>query len=143
MRYSQLYKTFAYLFLGRVEHVLDAQQPEEQHCFRAGRRFEEHLLSANILLDKAEATGFPVWIISLDLSKAFDRARWPALWTALFEQGDPQHLIWILQRVYHGQHGRSEGPITYHRRSATRLRSQSTVILCRLGICYAKMTQRT
>ena len=23
--------------------------------------------------DKAEATGFPVWIISLDLSKAFDR----------------------------------------------------------------------
>ena len=100
-----LYKTFAYLLLGRLEHVLDAQQPEEQHGFRAGRRLEERLLSANILLDKAEATGFPVWIISLDLSKAFDRARWPALWTALFEQGVPQHLIWILQRVYYGQHG--------------------------------------
>ena len=53
---------------------------------------------------KAEATGFPVWIISLDLSKAFDRARWPALWTALFEQRVPQHFIWISQRVCYGQH---------------------------------------
>ena len=39
-----LYKVFAYLLLGRLEHVLDAQQPEEQHGFRAGRRLEEHLL---------------------------------------------------------------------------------------------------
>ena len=68
-----LYKAFAYLLLGRLEHVLDANQSEEQHGFRARRRLEEHLLSANILLDKAQATGFPIWIISLDLSKAFDR----------------------------------------------------------------------
>ena len=33
-----LYKVFAYLLLGRLEHVLDAQQPEEQHGFRAKRR---------------------------------------------------------------------------------------------------------
>ena len=104
-----LYKVFAYLLLGRLEHVLDAQQPEEQHGFRAGRRLEEHLLSANLLLDKAEASGFPVWIISLDLSKAFDRAHWPALWAALFEQGVSEHLIWILQRVYYGQHGEIVG----------------------------------
>ena len=100
---------FAYLLLGRLEHVLDAQQPEEQHGFRAGRRLEEHLLSANILLDKAQATGFPVWIISLDLSKAFDRVHWPALWAALLEQGVSEHLIWILQRVYYGQHGEIVG----------------------------------
>ena len=104
-----LYKVFAYLLLGRLEHVLDAQQPEEQHGFRAGRRLEEHLLSANILLDKAQATGFPVWIISLDLSKAFDRVHWPALWAALLEQGVSEHLIWILQRVYYGQHGEIVG----------------------------------
>ena len=95
-----LYKLLAYLVLGRLEHVLDAQQPEEQHGFRAGRRLEEHLLSANILLDKAQASGFPVSIICLELSKAFDRAHWPALWAALFEQGVSEHLIWVLQRVY-------------------------------------------
>ena len=105
-----LYKTFAYLLLGRLEHVLDAEQLEEQHGFRAGRRrLEEHLLSANILWDKAETTGFPVWSISLDMSKAFDRVRCPALWAALFEQGVPEHLIWFLQRVYYGQHGEIVG----------------------------------
>ena len=103
-----LYKTFAYLLLGRLKHVLDAEQPEEQHGFRAGR-IEEHLLSANILWDKAETTGLPVWSISLDLSKAFDRVHWPALWAALFEQGVPEHLIWVLQRVCYGQHGEIVG----------------------------------
>ena len=59
-----LYKTFAYLLLGRLEHVLDANQSEEQHGFRARRRLEEHPLSANILWDKSEAIGFPVWSMS-------------------------------------------------------------------------------
>ena len=50
-----------------------------------------------------------MWSISLDLSKAFDRVHWPALWAALFEQGVPEHLIWVLQRVYYGQHGEIVG----------------------------------
>ena len=52
-----LYKVFAYLLLGRLEHVLDAQQPEEQHGFRAGRRLEEHLLynfSSTIFLRQSQ-----------------------------------------------------------------------------------------
>ena len=74
-----LYKTFAYLLLGRLEDVLDAKPPAKQHGFRAGRPLEEHLLSANIL------------------------------WTNLFEQGIPQHLIRVLQRVCYGQHGEIVG----------------------------------
>ena len=83
--------------------MLDAEQPEEQHGFRAGRRLEEHLLSANILWDKAETTGLPVWSISLDL------LHWPALLAAFFEQGVPEHLIWVLERVCYGQHGEIVG----------------------------------
>ena len=52
---------------------METKQPEEQHGFRPGRRLEEHLLTANLLLDKAAAAGITVWIVSLDLSKAFDR----------------------------------------------------------------------
>ena len=33
-----------------------------------------------------------MWIISLDLSKAFDRVHWPALWGALVDEGIPDHL---------------------------------------------------
>ena len=92
-----LYKSFAYLLLRRLEQFLEAGQPEEQHGFRPGRRLEEHLVTANLVLDKADAVGIPVWIISLDLSKAFDRVHWPALWTALVDEGIPVHLVWILQ----------------------------------------------
>ena len=89
------YKVFAYLILGRVEEVLESKQPEEQHGFRPGRNLEEHLLTANLLLDKTAAAGITVWIVSLDLSKAFDRIHWPTLWVTLREQGVPEHLAWL------------------------------------------------
>ena len=40
------YKVFGYLTLGRVEEILEAKQPEEQHGFPPGRGLEEHLLTS-------------------------------------------------------------------------------------------------
>ena len=90
-----LYKIFAYLMLGRMEDTLDDSQPEEQHGFRKQRRIEEHLLTANLCLQKTMEANIPLWIISLDLSKAFDKANW--------EHGVSQYLVWILQCIYYGQ----------------------------------------
>ena len=59
------YKIFAYMILHRIQSCLDNHQPEEQHGFRAGRRLEEHLLTANLFLDKTLAANMPVWILSL------------------------------------------------------------------------------
>ena len=73
--------------LGRLEQFLEAGQLEEQHGFQPGRRLEEHLITANLVLDRADAVGIRVWIISLDLSKAFDGVHWPALWTARLAKG--------------------------------------------------------
>ena len=70
-----LYKTFAFMILGRIEALLEAHQPEEQHGFRQHRRMDEHLLTATLFLDKAWDKGIPGWIVSLDLSKAFDRVK--------------------------------------------------------------------
>ena len=81
------------MILGRVDELLDAAQPEEQHGFRADRRIEEHLLTASVVIQKTLAVNKPIWIISLDLSKAFDRVLWPALWTALKQQGVSHQLI--------------------------------------------------
>ena len=100
-----LYKTFAFMILGRIEALLEAHQPEEQHGFRQHRRMDEHLLTATLFLDKAWDKGIPVWIVSLDLSKAFDRVNWNALWLALRDHGVSDHLIWILQLIYSNQLG--------------------------------------
>ena len=94
------YKFFAYMILHRIQPCLDSCQPEEQHGFRAGRRLEEHLLTANLFFDKTLAANIPVWVLSLNLSKAFDRVDWGALWLALSEHGVSSHMLWILQKLY-------------------------------------------
>ena len=71
-----LCKTFSYVLLSRIGAISDADQPEEQHGFRKGRRVEEHLLTANLIIDKSFACNLPMWNISLDSSKAFDRVDW-------------------------------------------------------------------
>ena len=45
----------------------------------------------------------PLWIIILDLSKAFDGVNWESLWEAVGVHGVSQHLAWILQSLYHQQ----------------------------------------
>jgi len=104
-----LYKCFAYLILGRIEHTLEEEQPEEQHAFRGDRRLEEHLLTADIFIEKTRARNIPVWVVSLDLSKAFDRIAWPTLWKALLEHGVSQHLVWLMQNLYYRQSGQVKG----------------------------------
>ena len=88
-----LYKTFAYMILLRVEPCLEAAQPEEQHGFRSGRRIEEHLVTTNLVIDKSWSVNMPIWMVSVDLSKALDRVHWPSLWRALSQQGISDHMI--------------------------------------------------
>ena len=48
-----------------------------------GHRIEEHLLTANLVVDKLLAVSTPIWIRSLDLSKAFNRVSGDKLRVAL------------------------------------------------------------
>ena len=45
----------------------------------------------------------------MDLSKAFDRVDWGALWLALSEHGVSSHMLWIIQDLYFNQHGEVTG----------------------------------
>ena len=103
------YKLFAYMLLGRVETQLETHQPEEQHGFRGGRRVEEHLVTTHFVLDKLSNANLPIWIVSLGLSKAFDRVHWPALWRALSQQGLSEHMISMIQNLYRDQQGQVVG----------------------------------
>ena len=99
------------MVLAPVEPVWETSQPEEQHGFRCGRRLAEHLVSANLVIDKFLAVGKPVSIVSLDLSKAFDRD-WFKLWATLASHGVSQNLVWIIQCLSWTQEGRVFFPLT-------------------------------
>ena len=105
-----MYKIFACMLLGRMEANLEAAQPEEQHGFRHGRRIDEHLLPANIVIDKRLSNGRPIWIISVSVSKAFDWVSWFSLWEALSPNCVCGHLTRILQQLYAGQNGGCQRP---------------------------------
>ncbi len=102
------------MILGRVEGTLETNQLEEQHGFCSNSRIEEHLLTFNLILDKALEMDQPLWIISFDLSKAFDRANWESLWQAVGGHGVSQHLVWILQSLYYQQRGKIVGVFSAH-----------------------------
>ena len=85
------YKVFACFVVDRIEHQLDDHQPQEQHGFRRGKRIEEHLLTANVFLDKAL-----MFVFRCGLS---------TLWTSLLEQGISIHMIWMISKFYDGQFG--------------------------------------
>ena len=104
-----LYKVFAYLILGRIEHTLAIYQLEDHNGFRSKYRLEEHLLTANLFLDKTTARGIPVWLVSLDPSDAFNRLHWLTLWNALRAKGISDHMIWMLSKLYEGQSGEVRG----------------------------------
>ena len=104
-----MYKTFAYLILGRIEELLEHGHPEEQHGFKTNRKIEEHLLNANMVIDKTLLANRPLWILTLNISKAFDRVDWDALWRGLRLHGVSAHLVWLLQVVYLNQTGQITG----------------------------------
>ena len=140
-----LYKVFAYMILHRIEPILESGQPEEQHGFRPNRRLEEHLLTANMIIDNTRQCGMPLWVLSLDLSKAFDRVDWPSLWQALRAHGVSEHIIWILQCLYFEQHGEVVNSAEKKQKfqhsgwSSPGMCSEPSVVLCGAGVGHARL----
>ena len=89
--------------------MLEACQRQEQRGFHPQGRLEPHLVFANLLVDNFLAINKFVWVISLDLSKAFDKVDWNKLWVALVDEGVSEHIAWIMHRLYFSQRGCGRG----------------------------------
>ena len=116
-----LYNVFAYLMLGRIEETLEQHELEEQYGFRSGRRIEEHLLTTNVVIDKTLLANVPLWIVSLDLSKVFDRVNWDSLWEGLLRHGVSEHVVWALHLIYWEQRAKSSANRILVENSASKL----------------------
>ena len=63
---------------------------------------EEHLVTSKLVIDKLLAMNVPIWIVSLDLSKPFDRVDWNHLWASTchtwsFCTPDLGHAMFVLE----------------------------------------------
>ena len=100
-------KVFACLVLDRIEHQLHFQDPEEQRGFPPGKRIEGDVFTANVFMDKALDVGIPVWVVNLDLSKAFDRVHGPTLGKACLNKASQNAWFgWMVLKFYQWQFGK-------------------------------------
>ena len=99
------YKIFAKMIYHRLQPTLEGKQSPEQMGFRPERGSDDALLVAECILGQAIEWNAPVWIISIDLQKAFDRIEYKALFSALAEQGVDDSYLSLLQRLYSNQSG--------------------------------------
>ena len=111
---SITYKILARLEYHRIRYQLDSHQSEDQFGFRRSRSTTHALLVLESMLSKGTEFNIPVWVITIDLKKAFDRVDHAALFRALRSQMD-QEYVKLLERLYKNQHGNVGGhcfPIT-------------------------------
>ena len=99
------YKMFARILHNRIKGTLEASQSHEQYGFRPGRSTTDPLLIAETLISHSLEYNFDLWLVSIDLRKAFDRVEQDALFCALEEQGLEPGYRYILQQVYKDQIG--------------------------------------
>ena len=102
------YKNFACMILHRIQPCLDSCQPRNSmvSCWTTFGRTFAHRKFVPRQNFGGKHSGV---VLSLDLSKAFDRVHWGALWLGLSEHGVSSHMLWILQKLYFGQHGEVTG----------------------------------
>ena len=99
------YRILARLVFNRIARALDHHQSEDQFGFRPKRSCAHALFVMESMISKGIEFQVPVWIISIDLKKAFDRIEHHALSQALRDQGVDDAIINLLERLYSDQHG--------------------------------------
>ena len=68
-------------------------------------RIEDVFCILENMIGRSDEWNIPLWMISLDLRKAFDRIQHGPLFAALLEQGVPNPYIQLLAALYENQQG--------------------------------------
>ena len=100
-----MYKLFARMVYHRISPILLSCQSRDQFGFTPGVRIEEALLAAEQIVSHNLEFNIPVWLISMDLRKAFDRIEHRALFDALQHCGLDDGYVALLQQLYSSQLG--------------------------------------
>ena len=91
------YRIFSKILHGRIQPLLDVSQSPEQMGFRCGTSCDDALVAVEAVTEKAFEFNVHVWLVSIDLSKAFDRVERETLFEALADQELPDSYASVLK----------------------------------------------
>ena len=100
-------KIFAWVILNRLITVSEQTLPEAQCSFRPGRSTVDMIFAVRQLQEKCIEQNKPLYLVFIDLTKAFDTVNREALWTVLERIGCPPKLVSIIRLFHDGMTARS------------------------------------
>ena len=93
----------------RLAPILEKHQADDQFGFRRDKRIDDVFIILENLMGETDEWNLPLWMISLDLRKAFDRVKFGPLFVALRDQEVPEAYIQLLSALYEKQQGCVDG----------------------------------
>ena len=100
-----LCKSFTTVLYARLAPSLHRVQPPNQTVFRPNHRCEDHPILYRVLEQRCREWCVPLYISTIDFTKAFDRSKHSAIWSSLQFYGIKPAYVRLLQRLYIQQEG--------------------------------------
>ena len=96
-------KILARVILNRInDHLAELVLPETQCGFRSGRGTVDMIFCLRQLQEKAKEQNKDLYIVFVDLTKAFDSVCRSALWTVLKKLGIPENMLKVIVSLHEG-----------------------------------------
>ena len=97
------YKIFAKLVYNRISYHLFQRQSVDQYGFAPDIRIEDALLCTEVTIEHRQEFNLQLWMLSMDMRKAFDIIDHPALVQVLRSRGLPESYVSLLFLLYANQ----------------------------------------
>ena len=93
---------FVKVIQGRLQVVVEDTLPDSQCGFRCGRGCIDMIFCARQIMEKAREHDTKVFVLFVDLKKAYDSVPCQALWMVLEKYGIPPLLVRLIQSLHDG-----------------------------------------
>ena len=104
-----IYKIFSKMVCNRLRGILNEYQPDDQYAFRPNRNINDVFIILESMIGKSIEYDTPLWLVSLDLRKAFDKVEFSPLLDALRAQGISEPYVQLISELYSNQWGCVKG----------------------------------
>ena len=95
-------KLFAKIIQSRHQDVVGEVLPDSQCGFRRGRGCVDMIFCARQMIEKAVEHNTKIFMLFIDLQKAYDSVPFQALWCALESYGVPEAMMWMIRSLHDG-----------------------------------------